>query len=208
MKKLLCLVLILALILPLAACGEKPTALNLAAKAVEEGKAPDFEALRQENPEILAWLHIPAASVNAPVSLSGPGLTIETYESDPNPDAPVIVLHGEPAGESAPFRGLQKSFSVPDSLGSGITLYTPGGTQTFTVFGAGAYKDMEILKIYDNFRNRKNIPWFVDQWQKYHTMIRILDDDMEITKDDRLLVLSTGLNQTPGQQFLVLAKAV
>ena len=39
-------------------------------------------------------------------------------------------------------------------------------------------------------------------------MIRILDPAASVTEDDRLLILSTELNQTPGQRFLVLALSV
>ena len=192
----------------LCACGAaKPDPIGDAAEAVKAGKSPDFSSLQSFDPSIIGWLYIPGTDINQAIYSSEAGIHIDPLNGDSSFSGPAVLLLGSSEGTGAPFRTLQTTYSTDSSLreASAVLLYTPQGLQTWQVFGAGAFRDIDILNIYDNFRNRRNIPWFVDQWRKHHTMIRVLDDSVSVTEDDRLLILSTELNQTPGQRFLVLA---
>ena len=198
-------------LLLLAACGtEPPDPLTEVSASVAEGTAPDFAVLQNIDPDIVAWLCIPGTDVNRPVYRTDQGVHIDPANGSVSAEAPAILLLGTSEGADAPFRSLQHTYSVDSSLrdASAVLLYTPDGLQSWRIFGAGAFRDIDILSIYDSFRNRRNIPWFAEQWQKHHTMIRILDPAASVTEDDRLLILSTELNQTPGQRFLVLALSV
>ena len=212
MKRFLLLLPLLLLCFLLAACEKQPPPDPLAetAAAVLEGNPPDFASLQKQDPSIIAWLCIPGADISQPVYAGDSGVHTDPVNGDVRASAPVILLFGGADGQGAPFRTLQSIYSADSSLwdASTVLLYTPEGLQTWDIFGAGAFRDIDILNIYDSFRNRKNIPWFVDQWQKHHTMIRVIDDGVSVTEDDRLLILSTDLNQTPGQRFLVLALSV
>ena len=195
----------------LSACGtQPPNPLADISASVAEGNAPDFTALQRIDPEITAWLYIPAADINRPVYRTDQGVHLDPVNGSVSPDARAILLLGSSEGTNAPFRTLQTDYSAESSLrdAASVLLYTPDGLQTWRVFGAGAFRDIDLLSIYDSFRNPRNIPWFVDQWQKHHTMIRIMNPTASVTEDDRLLILSTELNQTPGQRFLVLALSV
>ena len=202
---------ILLFVLILSACGNQPPdPLADISASVAEGNAPDFTALQRIDPEITAWLYIPGTDINRPVYRTDQGVHLDPVNGSVSPDARAILLLGTSEGANAPFRTLQTDYSAESSLrdAASILLYTPDGLQSWRVFGAGAFRDIDLLSIYDSFRNPRNIPWFVDQWQKHHTMIRIMDPSASVTEDDRLLILSTELNQTPGQRFLVLALSV
>ena len=195
----------------LSACGTEPhDPLAEISASVAGGTAPDFNALHDLDPDIIAWLYIPGTDINRPVYRTDEGIHLDPVNGSVSAEAPAILLLGSSEGADAPFRSLQHTYSVDASLrdASAVLLYTPDGLQSWRVFGAGAFRDIDILSIYDSFRNPRNIPWFVDEWQKHHTLIRILDPAASVTEDDRLLILSTELNQTPGQRFLVLALSV
>lgn len=202
---------ILLFVLILSACGNQPPdPLADISASVAEGNAPDFAVLQRIDPDITAWLYIPDADINRPVYRTDQGIHLDPVNGSVSPEARAVLLLGTSEGANAPFRTLQTEYSAESSLrdAASVLLYTPDGLQTWRVFGAGAFRDIDLLSIYDSFRNPRNIPWFVDQWQKHHTMIRIMDSSASVTEDDRLLILSTELNQTPGQRFLVLALSV
>ena len=158
-------------ILFLCACGKRGlNPLVQVAEAVRAGSAPDFAVLHEIDPDIIAWLMISGTDINQPVYSREKGVHIDPVNGDTGFSGPVVLLLGGSEGANAPFHTLQNTYSVDSSLQDvpTVLLYTPQGTQTWQIFGAGAFREMDILNIYDSFRNRRNIPWFVDQWQQHH----------------------------------------
>ena len=195
----------------LSACGtQAPDPIAEISSSVAGGNAPDFSAIYNIDPDIIAWLYIPGTEINRSVYRTDQAVHIDPVNGSVSSEAPAILLLGTSEGADAPFQTLLTDYSSESSLrdAASVLLYTPDGLQTWRIFGAGAFRDIDLLSIYNSFRNHRNIPWFVDQWQKHHTMIRVMNPSVSATEDDRLLILSTELNQTPGQRFLVLALSV
>ena len=210
MKKIIILLLALTF---LTSCGLNPPEPTLSPQgasrvSVSSGGIPDFDALRQEDPNTCAWLYIPGTQISFPVvSLSPEETAIETSlrldNTRNNPDCsdPVVVLAG------TPLHALQGTFLSEDALTAypTLTLYTPAGTLSYQTFACGAYSNKDILRNFLSFKNTENIPLFVNQFLTYHTMIRVADDSVSVSSSDRILVLSAPLSTDSSQNFLVLA---
>ena len=196
----------------------------------EEYKSPiDFEALRALNEDIYAWLYIPGTEINHPVLQSVRGdndyylthtvdrqedengcLFTEYLYSDKTFDVPVTVIYGHRRRSGDMFGQLQELYAVSGSLSEygEIIVYTPDKELHYQVFGESEFSDMHIPYHYRRFQDRSAILSFVEELKAYHTMTRQFDSSVEITENDRLLVLSTCLAANDDQRFLVLAKLI
>lgn len=189
----------------------------------------NFPALKQMNEDIYAWLYVPGTNINHPVLQSQRGdndyylnhtvdrledengcLFTEYLYSDKDFDIPVTVIYGHRRRSGDMFGQLQQIYSVPGSLEqcSDIYVYTPDKELHYQVFGASEFSNKHIPNFYKRFYDKSLVPVFVDELKSYHTMTKQFDSSVEITEQDRLLILSTCLLQNENQRFLVLARLV
>ena len=145
----LCLLVLASLLCACAGKSESgPSALDAAREAALGGHAPDFAALRERNPDIVAWLSAPDASISEPVlrrqgddsyyashapdgtqNAGGSVFSQSAYNAMDFTD-PVTVLYGSEATPGRQFSSLQRTFSEDGSLSRAgdILVYTPDGT--------------------------------------------------------------------------------
>ena len=189
----------------------------------------DFTALKQMNEDIYAWLYVPGTNINHPVLQSQRGdndyylnhtvdrledengcLFTEYLYSDKEFKIPVTVIYGHRRRSGDMFGQLQQLYSVTGSLEQypDIYIYTPDKELHYQVFGESEFSNMHIPNHYRRFHDRSLLPVFVDELMSYHTMTKQFDPSVTITEEDRLLILSTCLQQNENQRFLVLAKLV
>lgn len=199
-------------------------------EVAEEPEDPvDFEALKAINEDIYAWLYIPGTDINHPVLQSQKGdndyylthtvdhqedengcLFTEYLYSDKTFDIPVTVIYGHRRRSGDMFGQLEELYAVSGSLEKypEIVVYTPEKELHYKVFGESEFSDMHIPYHYWRFADREDILNFVNEVKRYHTMTKQFDSSVELTTEDRLLVLSTCLVNNDDQRFLVIAKLV
>ena len=196
--------------------------------ATEEGTI-GFDQMCTANEDICAWLSIPGTELSLPVlqSRSGDDEYYLTHTADGREDGlgclftqqrynsrdftdPVTVVYGRRGSRGELFAPLQKLYTENGSLQrcGKICVKTTEQELVYQVFASGAYSDKHILFFYDCFRDSEDIPCFLSEFKQYHTMIRQFDDSLAVGAEDRILILSTSLEQDQNQRYLVLAKLI
>ena len=122
----------------------------------------------------------------------------------------MTVIYGHRRRSGDMFGQLQKIYSEAGALENNreIIVYTPEKEFRYEVFAASEYTNLHIPYAYSHFADPESIPQFVQTLRSYHTMNRQFDDSVQVSGDDRILILSTCLSQNQDQRFLVLARLV
>lgn len=216
----------------------QPVELTAEAKEVEEAEETeeaetpyvspiDFAALQAVNPEIYAWLYIPNTDINYPLlqhdgddayylthdsegnySSGGAIFTEKTYSSKEFTE-PVTVVYGHQMRSGTMFGRLQSTYSDPNGLAncSEIVVYLPERELHYTVCAAVPYDNRHILYNY-NFESKRKYNAFLDSIYSVREIGAVFNDEMTISTDDQLLILSTCLYGNSQKRYLVLAKCV
>lgn len=185
----------------------------------------DFVALQAENPDIYAWLEIPGTEISYPVlQRSGDDSFYLTHNSDGEEASegslftesayngrdfsdPVTVIYGHQMMAGTMFGHLQEHYSDPESFSSKqeILVYTPEATLKYAVFAAVPYDNRHIMYTY-NFDSPRMYRAFLDSIFSVRSLGAVFDENIKVTEDDQVLILSTCLMGDPSQRYLVLAK--
>lgn len=189
----------------------------------------DFGSLQALNEDIYGWLYIPGTEINYPVlqSQSGDQDYYLTHTIDRQEDGngclytqyrynragfqdPVTIIYGHSRYSTDSFWSLQKTYIENGAFEkfSEIIIYTPDQEFRYRVFGSTEYSNVHILHEYQCFSDPSQISVFFNNLQHYHTMSHQFDKSVTVKENDRLLILSTGLNQNQEKRYLVLAKLV
>ena len=189
------------------------------------GSSVDFDKLKKINPDIYAWLSIPGTGVSYPIlqragddsfylnhdmygNESKYGAVYSQSEYNANDFSDMgTVLYGHRVNSYDMFGQLQTIYSDAATFGlyPDIYIYMPDQTLHFTIFAAVPYDDRHILYNYD-FDNAYWYDKFLDSIYAVRRFGANFNQDIEVSTDDKLLVLSTCLQGTTGgDRFLVLA---
>jgi len=189
-------------------------------------KSPiDFESLQAQNPDIYAWLYIPDADISYPLLQSETDDTFYlNHNSKGEPDKngalfsesrynsreftdPVTVIYGHHMRSGAMFGRLQALYSEEDGLEKyrNIYVYLPNGEQKYEVFAAVPFGSDHILYYYD-FSDEGAYEAFLDDLGKVRHMNAKIDQNVQVSSEDQLLLLSTCLSGNNKKRYLVLAK--
>lgn len=179
-----------------------------------------------ENPDVIAWLEIPGASICEPVlrhpeddayyakhsadgteKVYGSLYVQATYNAGDFSD-PVTLVYGSSATETAPFGMLQELYSGSFEQCRVLYLHTAEGTREYVVFAAIPYSSIHILHYYD-FHNARRYNSFFDGVFSTRALAMHLDESNRPEPGtDQVLILSTGLRGDSLQRYLVMAKLV
>jgi|GEM_PF-428528 len=218
---------------PVQSAAEESTAAQAtaAASATEEPKRPrepeallDFTSMHKTNPDICAWIEIEGTKVDYPVLQSpndddkylttavdgsyyigGSLFTQASYNSRDFND-PVTVIYGHTMRSGTLFGQLQSTYSASESFSSHseIKLHLPGELRYYKVFAALPYSNMHILDAYD-FSKEYWFNNFLDGVFDTRAFGAQFDREISPEYGDRVLILSTCLNEDSTKRFLVLA---
>ena len=187
----------------------------------------DFQALRQLNEDIYAWIYIPGTDINYPVLQSVIGdndyylthgvdhredengcLFTEYLYSDLSFDIPVSVIYGHRRRSGEMFGRLQPLYSEEGGLDKygEILIYTPEKVLRYQVICESEFSDIHIPSHYRMFQDSGSVMRFIEDVKSYRTLNRRFYDGAGLDADDRLLVLSTCLTRSDDQRFLVIAR--
>ena len=181
----------------------------------------DFEALRQINPDVYAWVTIPGTAINYPVLhragdngfytnhssdgsyYSGGSIYIEDYNTTDFTD-PVTVMYGHNLRNGTMFAQLNDfaDVAVFDQHPQ-IYVYTPEKLYIYDIFFAGPHSNEHLLICHD-FAEREDFESFFTELKDSHSLSTQLRPDLfPAYGEDRVLVLSTCFRGNNRQRFLV-----
>lgn len=184
----------------------------------------DFEILKQTNPDIYAWIEIAGTKVDYPVLQSpenddrylktaydgtpyigGALFTQATYNSTDFND-PVTVIYGHTMASGTLFGQLQKVYTGREGFDrhSEITIYLPDEVRVYDVFAAVPFEPVHILHNYD-FTVRYWYENFFGKVFDVRSLNAVFNEELRPEFGDRVLILSTCLNEDSSQRFLVMA---
>ena len=181
----------------------------------------DFDALKAQNPDVYAWISIPGTSIDYPILQSAEddtyylnytidkvkGLPGSIYTeslnaqdfSDNN-----TVIYGHNMKNGSMFADLHK---YSDNLflkeNPYVMIYTPDQVLKYQIFAAYVSDDKHILKTYD-FTDDAVYQGYLNDIFAMRQMGVILDKELEVTKENKILTLST-CNSVFDQRWLVQA---
>lgn len=187
---------------------------------------PDFEvdiaALQEStNPDIYAWIYIPDTKVNYPVlqhptddsyylnyNLDGskgyPGCiyTEKTYNGKDFQDSNT-VLYGHNMKNGTMFGSIHKfedrAFFDEHPY---IYVYTPERLLVYHVFAAYEHGNEHLLYNH-NFSMKENFLWYFEEVMTERNMTRNILEDIELTGEEKIITLSTCINNKPTKRYLV-----
>lgn len=190
-------------------------------EAVEVEIPVDFEMLKETNPDIYAWIHIPGTEVDYPIVQSPTddsyylnhtiegvkGLPGSIYTESLNNKEftdPNTLIYGHNMRNRTMFGGLH---SYADNLffqeNPDIYIYTPKKILKYEIFAAYTADDRHILKKYD-FEIPEVFQGYLDSIFTIRSMGASFNRELELTSEDKIITLST-CNSVDDQRWLVQA---
>lgn len=187
------------------------------------GDKTDIAALQQINPEAYAWLEITGTDISFPILQSAEDetfyLTHNIYgEEDDNGSVyteyynntdfadPNTVIYGRNRDE---MFGKLHQFQDRDFFDAHreIKIYTAGKTLTYKIFAAYTYDDRHLIATYD-FWDQLVFSNYLEDVFAIRAMDAYIDDSVEVTAENKIITLSTGVTGQDDKRYLVQAVLV
>lgn len=184
----------------------------------------DFEALKEKNPDIFAWIYIPDAAIDCPVLQSEQSDTFyenhNAYGEEDDAGAVYIelanltsmcdfntVLHGKTGtDQTGLFAGLYK-FADPDFFDSHeyAYLYLDGNVLTYEIFAAYERENTSLIRTYD-FTYLSGCEQFLGDLYGTRDMEMNLREGWEnVNAYNFVITLTTQKEENAEKQFVVVA---
>ena len=201
---------------------EIPAVSNV--EVIEYVSKYNFEALKQENPDIIGWFEMEGLGLSEPLmfreddnsyylhrnskgedSKSG-SLFIENYNSPDFSDR-VTIIYGHNMRSGAMFGDLQQKYKNEEFFKNNNTfkIFTPDAEYVCDIFAAFPYSNKHIL-YYNDFSSFKNLEKFIKNCFSIRNLIAIFEKDVIIEENDKIVILSTCLDGDSNGRYLVMAK--
>lgn len=185
----------------------------------------DFEGLWEINPDIYAWITIPGTVIDYPIvqhptdntfyldktvektpSVSG-SIYTELYNKKDFSD-PHTVIYGHNMRDGSMFAGLHQYENEEFwEDHREIRIYTPDSILHYQVFAAYPYDNRHLLESAD-CTNEEIYQIYLNEIFGQRSLNAILDYDVDVTTEDRILTLSTCSNTGNAYRYLVQAVLV
>lgn len=180
----------------------------------------DFDALHEENEEIIAWITLDGTVIDYPVlcrpdddtyyhthNVKGQEATAGaiyiqgSYNSTDFSDFHTVV-YGHNMRDGSMFAALHK-FEDEDFFNEHdtVVIYTPTKRLTYTIFAAYARDDAHLMRKYD-YTSTEGRQAFLDEISTHSGNFR---SGVELTTDSHILTLSTCIGSADDQRYVVQA---
>lgn len=180
----------------------------------------DFASLQERNPEIYAWISVPNTEIELPVFQSNSddlfylnrdidgkksrlGSLFTQSANKRDFSDPVTVIYGHNYYSGGMFTNLHyfedKEFFDENEY---FYIYTPDRKLTYRIVSAYKYDDRHILNSFD-FSDEAVVEEYFDYVLHPLAMLRNVREDAILSKDDKLVVLSTCLTGGYSGRYLV-----
>lgn len=193
------------------------------ATAIQPKPKHDFDALKQENGDVYAWISIPDTQVDYPVlqstednkyldtnidGTSGyPGCIYSNVCNSREFDDYITVLYGHNMKSGEMFGSLH-NFDEEDFFREfeTYTVETEKAQFTYSVYAVVNYNDKLIPAYYD-VKSASDRDAFLESLEECReNSITYFSDEIEIAGDDKVLVLSVCISGQENRRFLVVSK--
>ncbi len=200
-----------------------PTVSPTAEATEEPVEIPiDFEALYEVNEDVYAWIEIPDTEVAYPVlqhesdnsyyldytidhvyGLPG-SIYTENCDAQDFSDA-ITVIYGHNMANDTMFGSLnnyrdQTYFEENNQ----IIIYTETEIRVYEIFATVVYDNRYIPYTYDD-TDAEDVQAFLDSIYNNRNINDIINEDITVTTEDNILVLSTCIGNMPNNRYLVVA---
>ncbi len=179
----------------------------------------DFDKLKKANPDIYAWINIPAVNVDNPIlqsetdnsyyldhtvngqkSVYG-SIYTENYNNKDFSDFNTVI-YGHNMKNGTMFGSLKKfRDSTFFNENRYMTVYLEGRILKYEIFAAYTWDNKHIL-LSRNFENGYNRKVYLDEIFAVRDMNSQISKEIEVTENDRIITLSTCMNDK-SKRFLV-----
>lgn len=187
--------------------------------AKSDGTVIDFDALKELNPDIYAWIEIPGTAVDYPIVQSP---TDDSYYLDHTIEGAAgypgsiytegvnakdfsdfnTLIYGHDMRDGSMFKSLHdyqdESFLKEHPY---VYVYLPEGRLTYRIFAAVVYSDRHIMNTFD-FDVADERQAFLDSLDTGDGR-NVFDDTVEVTPEDHIITLSTCIGDESTRRFLV-----
>lgn len=182
----------------------------------------EWEALKQVNPDIYAWICIPGTQVDYPIlqhpsddsyylkyNMNGtrgyPGCIYTEKLNEKDFTDFNTVLYGHNMRNQTMFASLH-DFEEGDFFANNpyIYVYTKDEVLVYEIFAAWLADDAHILKNNDFSTEQGRAAYLADILKNYSSSGN-MRNDLEVTTDSHILTLSTCMKRKPHNRFLVQA---
>ena len=183
----------------------------------------DFDSLKNESSDIIAWLEIDGTDISYPVLFregdnsyylrrdiygkydKNGSLFIEDYNKSDFND-PVTIIYGHHMSSGAMFGKLQEIYTNPETFSkhSKITVYMPEKELVYRVFCAVPLDNSHIL-YYHNFNNRLIFEEYFKEVFGTRSLLAVFDETVSVTPDNKVLMLSTCFSTDYSRRYVVMA---
>lgn len=204
---------------------EKLSSVGIAYESAKDAKI-DFVALKAENPDIFAWIHIPGTKIDYPVlqseeaddyyenhdafgNGSESGALYTELANLKNMCDFNTVIHGKSLKEGDLFSELYE-YTNPDFLAEhgDIYLYLEENLLTYEVFAVYEREDTSLIRTYD-FTYFSGCQTFLDDLYGTRSMGKIIKEGWEgVTPYHFLITLTTKKSPDSDKQLVVVAALV
>ena len=184
-------------------------------------KEVDFEELRENvNEDIYAWIYIPDSKIDYPIvqhpidnfyylnyNLDGsygyPGcIYTERYNRKDFAD-PLTVVYGHNMKNGTMFAGLHDYEDIEYFREHPyVYVYTPEKLYVYEIFASHEYGNEHLLYNHD-YAVKSEFRKYVDSILELRSMNSNRAEDVEVTEDSHILVLSTCMANKPDNRYLV-----
>lgn len=190
---------------------------------LDEDGTLNLARLQEINEDIYAWLDIPGTRISFPLlqSLEDEYFYLSHNESKEADDGgciyteyfnrrdfsdPNTVIYGRNAeGRFALLHQYQdRDFFDANRT---VNIYLEDRTLRYEIFAAYNYDDRHLIKIYD-FWDKDIFSSYLETVFSQRAMDAYVDDSVQVTADDRIITLSTGVTGQDDRRYLVQAVRV
>ncbi len=183
----------------------------------------DLGKLQEINEDIYAWLDIPGTGISFPLLQSAEdeyfylshneakeaddgGCIYTEYFNRKDFSDPNTVIYGRNVdGRFAQLHDYQDR-DYFDTYRT-VNIYLEDRILQYTIFAAYNYDDRHLIKIYD-FWDKDIYASYLETIFSQRAMDAYIDDSIEVTADDKIITLSTGVTGQDDRRYLVQAVQV
>jgi len=206
---------------------EEMTEVQNVEESVENSVYPydcpvDFEGLWETNRDVYAWITIPGTEIDYPIlqhetdntyylnynidgSYGYPGCIYTENMNSKDFTDNNTVIYGHNMKNGTMFAALHKfedaSFFEEHQK---VYIYTPEEELNYTIFAAYIYDDRHLLYSFD-FSNKEVYASYLEEIQNMRSMNALIREEVEVTKEDKIITLVTCIGNQPEKRLLVQA---
>lgn len=185
----------------------------------------DFDALKEINADVYAWITIPGTAVDYPIlqsesdngyylthtidhKVSAEGAIYTEDYNNKDFEDPNTLIYGHDMKNGTMFGGLlEYQDRAYFDEHTDLLIYTPDAVRTYRIFAAYVYDDRHIMQSFD-FGNIDVYRDYLDGIFSIRDMSSCIDTTADVDADDKIITLSTCYGSQDDKRYLVQAVLV